>query len=521
MNALMPLLLCLLQDPRPAEQAPTPRTAGRLDVVELKNGDQLTGRVTSELDGYVEIEVEHGAVIGVSRAMVAAVRRAAVDAPKFAAKVAADDAWFVLHDADGEAVGWLHTVVTTRGDGGFAVNEEYEFTSGQRRYQITNLCAADADGRGESCYFRERISEPMLAAQHGSADDPMAASERVVDERIVEAQCQPGRLVVKHLDGTSRDERELPWSDEATFPLLARTLARQSSIEIGPVTMFDPANEELAVGHFDGTGARHVLIDGERRSVGELAETTAAGQNREWVDAGMKTVRRELAGPSLVAVPSNAASARHAVGVATIPSAVVAEADGRFGLWLPNPTWQVEAPLPAGHVLLRCPANDAEVRLSLLDHLEPGTPLDTAVDAVQRWFALLHPELKVECRVPGRVRDRVTVRLEAATPSGPRATRAAIDVIPDGETFLVLICLAPRSAWDELADDFAFVRRAVELQPEALSPKLQGPLDARTTLRRSGRGPLPIGVPKPGPAERVPTSDAVPNVRIPSEPKHD
>ena len=173
MNLPLTLIACLVPaHTAPAQQDPVPHAAPvvplpsdpsqKLDVLELKNGDELVGRITSELDGYVEIEIEDGATIGVSRAMVKNVRKQAVAMPLRAAVVRPDDAWFVLHDADGASVGWLHTSITTANDGTFAVNEEYEFVNGARRYQITNQCSADPNGRGVHCYYRERVSQPKL-----------------------------------------------------------------------------------------------------------------------------------------------------------------------------------------------------------------------------------------------------------------------------------------------------------------------------------------------------------------------
>jgi len=506
MNALFPLLLCLCQSPQAPADAAAPQ---RLDVVTLKNGDELTGRVTAELDGYVEVEIETGAVIGVSRAMVKEVRRGAVDAPDVVDSVRPEDAWFVLHDADGRSVGWLHSAVTLGNSGTFTVSEEYEFSVGARRYQITSLCTGDQNGDATSCYFRERISEPKLAVQHLPNDDPLASRDRIVDERIVEADCKGELLVVRHLDGSSRSERTLPWTAKSTFPLLARTLARQRQTSIGPVAMFDARGEELIVRTIDATGARHVELDGRRMRVTEVSETTAAGHNREWLDADMNTVRRELAGPALVAVPSSASSARGAVGVTSIASAIVAEADGRFGLWVPNPAWVAVEPLPAGHLALRCAAHDAEVRLSLLEHLDDGTVLDSAADAVAKWFVLMHPQLQVDSRHAHRVRERDGVRMHASTRGGVRGERATIDVVPHDGRFLVLICRAPRAAWDELDADFTFISRTIELDAPALTPPLQGPLDEKT---RRPTGP----VRGPQPAPRVEKAEK-PQVRIPSD----
>jgi len=519
MNLLLPLFACLIQDPQPtppvvqapAAVVPLPTDPkNKLDVIKLKNGDELIGRITAELDGYVEVKIEDGATVGISRGQVLEIKKGAVAAPRKAAVVRASDAWFVLHDADGASVGWLHSSVTTAGNGTFTVNEEYEFQNGSRRYQITNQCTADQDGRGLRCYYRERVSQPQLRQQMPGVDASGTAT-RVDAERIVEAKAVDGQLVVNHLDNHGRHERQLPWSKEATFPLLARTLARQATSVIGPVSMFDPRSEELVIRRVDGRGARQILVDGVKQRVSEVAETDAAGtspKNREWVDAQMRTVRRELAGPALVAVPSSAATARRAVGVSSIQSAVVAEADGRFGLWIPNPAWVAVEPLPPGHLTLNCATQDAEVRLSLLNHLPAGTVLDTAADAVGNWITLLYPQLQVDSRFYARIRGRKVIRMSAT--DSRNVQRATVDVIPYDDHYLVLICRGKVTSWNELTPDFAFVRRTLELSAQALTPKPQGPL----SNNRGGRLRPPAGpIPAPTPAARVKANDN--NVRIP------
>ena len=474
------LLSVLCQDP-----APAPAVARALDVVELKNGDKLVGRVVAEMDGYVELRLEEGAVVGLATSFVAAIRRGVSPAPTAASVHAPRSEWFVLYDASGAAVGWLSSALTMRADGGYTVSEEYEFQEDKRRYRVTSLATADAANGAVSTYFRERISEQILGTVPLPGFDQAAHTERVAVERIVEAERRGEKLFVRRLDRSGRTERELGWSAEATFPLLARAIARQSPL--GERTVFDPASEEVVVRSYDGARRRSVVLDGTRLQVTELAETTATGRNSEWLDASMRTVRRELAGPALVAMPSNAESAPLAVGAAKIDSALVPEAGGTFGLWLPNPAWSVRNASVAGQVALACEPHGASVVLSRLDHLEPGTSLHTAADAVENWFELLQPDLRIGGREPVTVRDRPAVRLTAkcrATSPGAAAAAATIDVIPHQGTFLVLVCIARGTAWEELANDFEFVRRSVELEPQALAPTLQGPLADHERGRR-------------------------------------
>ena len=512
MNApLIRLIAALFLAPFGVTQQAPGRTV-QLDVLALKNGDELVGKITSELDAYVEIQIEDGATIGVSRAMVKEVRRAARSELARAAVVRPDDAWFALHDADGASVGWLHASVTTRTDGSFAVNEEYEFVNGSRRYQITSRCVADATGRGLRCYYRERVSTPQLRRQLPMSD-PIASADRIGDERIVEAVVAGAELKVSRMDARGRSRRSLPWGEDSTFPLLARTIARQGKRRLGPTPMFDPRHEELQTRVFDGAGARQLMIDGARQRVVELSESNGAGADlgrREWVDAACRVVRRELAGPALVAVPSSAASARASVGETTIQSAVVAEAEGRFGLWVPSPAWRSADSLPPGHLSLDCAVHGAQVRLSLLEHLDRDTGLQTAADAVGNWFGLLYPELEIGARFSVNVRGRQALRMTAG--DAGRTQRATVDVIPHEGSFLVLLCRAPSAAWDELERDFAFVQRTLELDRDALNPRPTGPLsENRGGKLRPAAGPLPA----PTPAPRVSSAGSRGKVRIP------
>lgn len=517
MNALLPLLLLACQDPSP----PAPAAARRsIDVVELKNGDVLEGRVTTEVDGYVEIELDAGATVGVSRAQVLAVRRGVRQERSLAAALPAADAWFVLHDARGQSVGWLHSTVTPAADGSVTVSEEFEFVQGRRRYQVTSLCTADAGGRPRTCYFRERIGDSTLATVRTFAGEPLPQAERALEERILEATCLGDRLRVLRVDGKGRRERELPWSEQATFPLLARTLARCQQNVVGPVVMFDPAGEELVTRSCDGTRSRRVVLDGEAHVVAELAESSAGGDNREWVDATSgRTLRRELAGPALVAVPSNAESARVAVGVSSIPSAVLGEPGGSFGLWIPNPAWTPVPELPNGQIVLQFAANGASISLSTLDYLEAGVAIDSAADAVANSFKLLHPGEAVDGRVPSRLRDRAAVQLQVSSRGGASPMQSTVDVVAHDGHFLVLVCRAPAVVWQELAGDFDFVRRSIEFTAIALDPPLQGPL-----VRPGKPGERSLPPPRPVvPAPKVVAPDPaepprpVPNVRIPKQ----
>lgn len=508
---LLGLLFALCcQDPPPA----------LLDVVELKNGDVLHGRVLVAIDGFVEIEVDAGARVGFPSAQVAAIRRGVVVAPAAQTLVPPRREWFVLHDATGTAVGWLAAAVAHRPDGGFAVTEEYEFHDGPRRYQVTSLAVADAGGAPTSAYFRERVTEPAAVALSLPGADFLDQQERVGDERIVEAECRGDRLLVTRIDRFGRRERELAWGPQQSFPLLARTLARAKRSVVADARLFDPSGEEMVVRSYDGRRLRSVALDGKLAQVTEVAESGPSLRNHEWVDANARTLRRELAGPALVAVAADADTARRPL-VGGLPPAVVAEPGNAFGVWVPNPAWSSTPELPAGNLALACAAHGAVVQFVRLDHLPPGSTADVAVTAVANAFRLMHPGVRVVEQRSARLRDRATQQLVLVGRSGAGEIRAEIDVVGHDGGFLACTCLAPSSAWDELAADFAFVRKSVEFNAQALQPRLQGPLAEPAGTATSPKLAKPrsdAGLPAPAPT-RAPAPGATPvaNVRIPGD----
>ncbi len=377
---------------------------------------------------------------------------------------------------------------------------------------MTSTCTADASLQPLGCYFRERVSEPMLslsAVPGGVVDRP----DRIVGERIVDARSAGDTLVVVRADGNGRRERSYAWTAEATFPLLARVSARATGQSVDGVPMFDPATEEISRRSVGGVRRRAVTLDGEMRQVTEIVESGVNTQNSVWLDAAMRTVRREIAGPALVAVPASASTAKGKVGTATIPAALARELDGQFGLWVPNPAWRAEDQIDVGQIRLSCDAHGASIALTRIDHLEAGTGVVMAAEAVANWFRLLQPDLKVVSREHNTIRGRRAIRLIAEGSKARVPQRATVDVIPHHGQFLVLVCQAPKTAWRELAADFAFALQRVEFEPESVEPPLQGPLLQRQKRDQRRR---PAARPRPSAAEPKKARE-LPVVRIPSD----
>jgi len=505
--------LCVCQDPSLPQGAPA--DALRRDVVELRNGELLEGRIVLERGNYLEIELGPGATVGFRTTEIKEVRRGAGEPVAAAANASlAFDEWYTLHDAAGRPVGWLHSAAVAGEGGGVRLSEEWEFSEGRRHFQVTMLETADAQLRPVSDYFRERVSDELEGVV---PDDPLGRSSRVHSERIVEARVDGAVLHTARLRTEGREERDLPWPEGATFPLLARQrhLAAHTAIA---VPVFDPAIEELTAREFPADRQRTVAIDGRSVPVTETVESSSTGHNATWLDASAHVLRREISGPSLVAMPSTAELARGAVARGTaLPAAFAAEAGGRFGLWRPNPAWEV-VPAAEGAVALRCELHDATISLSVLDHLDKGTTLAAAADAVERWFRLLQPGARVEPREWIKVRDRDALQLQAKGRNGDRAEGAVLVVVPWQDVFLVLRCSAPARALEELKPDFAAVIAHLELDSKAVTALLPSDGGRQTVAAAHAPAAGRTARAAAAPAVTVPAPETAPPAAPPDKP---
>ena len=512
----------LAQDPTPTGvhvELPVPEQQGlRLDQIELHGGEVLEGRIVTEVGSFVEIELAPGAVVGFRLAQVAAIRRGqgAVAAPKEPAMSTRDE-WFTLHDGTGAAIGSLHSTVTPCGDRGTRVCEEWEFLKGKQTFQITVFADADPTLRPRSCYFRERILEDTAIV---SPLDPMARTLRVRAERIVEARVQEGELLVHSLTVDGPSERRVQFPSGATFPLLARAKpdGSASRTRTGQVLVFDPALDDLRTIDFLAERTRRIAIDGVETAVDEMVEIGTEGSNATWRDASIGIVRREIAGPALVAVRSNREEARATSSVQALPKPFVAEAGGRFGLWLPNPAWRPQQQ-PIGTVALICDLHSAAITMTLLDHLDRGTPLATAAAAVERWSQLLHPQLTVHSQSLCTVRGAPAVQLDSRGGTGLAEDVARMFVLSSGTGFLVLRCSAPAASWMELEADFVAAAGRLELSPAAVA-SLDGqtpmsPLHPEVSALRAAA--VHLGAVEKAPLEADARKSKKGRVRVPSQ----
>jgi hypothetical protein len=100
-----------------------------------------------------------------------------------------------------------------------------------------------------------------------------------------------------------------------------------------------------------------------------------------------------------------------------------------------------------------------------------------------------------------------------------RELRATVDVLPQGDAFVVVSCVAPRTLWPELVGDFEFAVRGLELDAAAIAPRLQGPVQRRVEAAEAAAGRAAPGRATAGDlsgARGRPATGKLPIVRVPT-----
>lgn len=458
---LISLVLAMLP-----QQDPAPAPPGRADVVVLEDGSRLEGRITRETSGYLELRLGAGALVGFEKRRVQRIERGAGPVEKKApsSTVPLGETWFVVHDGEGKAAGRLHASVTRDDAGHLRFGEEWWLRGPRGPLEITVLEVADAELRPRSCFYHERSRD---------------AGGQLLHERIVRAERRGAELVIetRGTEGRTRDRR--PFSENAGFPLVirARLLREPPAVSRSfACVVFDPATETLARRVYELHPLRRLRWGTRELRARELVVRFGERTISEWVDARGASLRRQVNGPALVALPASEDRARH------LPSAREAvwapsmrrTGDGDLALWLPHPGWTFSELKGPGQVGARNARTGAVVSLVRLDHLGSELTEDEAADAVVRWLRLAEPGFTVTGRRRSRWRDRPAVELEAVFERHGRAgleRRRALVVVASVRGRHVALCAtAPAERWPEVYDDLTRIRDTVELHAEVLRP---------------------------------------------------
>jgi hypothetical protein len=471
---LLAAALAPCQDPKPAPTA---------DVVVMRSGEELRGKVLAESDEVVEIKIGDDTTIGLDRRQVKEVRRAKAATPPPAVEpdpapvpaptpsqpeptaFAGRDAWYVLHDGEGIAVGTLHAGLKLGEADTIRIAEEWDFVTEKGRVQITRLETLALDGVPLACFYHERAQR-----EH----------ERLSgDERLVRAEYRDGKLNVVATNSAGTQQRSYAVGAGLQFPLSLRELLRQRPANLGFTgsrMVYDASRDELARASYTSGDRRVVQHEGKRIEVREIAAEASGARNAEWVDGTSHALRREVAGPALVAVRStkDMAQAMCTNSAKAFPPAVLRETEGRFSLWLPNPIWRFDDEQTPGHVTATAALYDASVSALVLDHVDPATHLDTAMDAVERWLKVACRDFKARSRTPAVVRGQTGLALEGSYLRVTGSKRERLDVsvrlLRGPEEQFVAVCLAaPSAVHADLEPDFARMVDSLDLHPASVA----------------------------------------------------
>lgn len=433
-------------------------------VIELETGGRLEGEVVEETADYLELRTGPGTTVGFERSKIASIeRRRAAPAPASASSFQPRDEWFVLHDAEGRMVGRMHATLTFDKGDRLRVGEEWEFRGDGNTTEVTLLEVVRPDLTPISCFYHERVRR--------------LGDGRVEKERVVHGIVDGDRLVVDKKTAGQGERMTYAAPPDLRFPLSLLESLRQRRTWVASEShdVFDPRTEQLERREFSSTRRRVALRDAVV-DVREVRHSEALRDSNEWLDASSHTLRREVNGPALVAIPVDGmpGPSTDAPRDPVFPSTVVAEASGRFALWLPQPSWRAEPVTEPGKVVLREAIHEASACLMVLDQVDPSVLVDSAADDVLRWLRLVKKNLTVTERASTRVRDRGAVRLCAEysvdRPGESKRSRMEVYVFPLGGTLLALCFDAPAFEFDTMRADFQRILDSVDLCPAPPSP---------------------------------------------------
>ena len=454
MSSTALLALLLFQAPQLA-----PQESPEHVVIELTTGGRLEGTIVAETEDFIEIRMGARSVVGFERSKIANIMRQGGKKARaeHAGALEPRDEWFVLHDAEGRVVGRMHSTVLEDDEGRIRVGEEWEFRGKRESSEITLLEVINLDLTPVSSFFHERQTRRV--------------DGQVVRESLVRGVVVGDQFVVDK-KGEEKPERTVyPVDANMRFPLSLLQSVRQRSSHASDETwvVFDARTSEFTRRKFSAS-QRKVQWRDEVVHVSEVRHGAGRRQNTEWLDASCRTLRREINGPSLVAMPIEAdMTERYLMSSEPVfPPAVAVEPSSKFALWLPSPAWQIEEDGEKGRITVREPVNEASACLVAFEQLPADTVIDTAADTVTRW---LHQasEVAVAERDHIQVRDRDAIRLRGGyverVQGGPREFKSEVYVFPANGVYVALCFTAPKLKFDGLHADFKRMLESVDLYP--------------------------------------------------------
>jgi hypothetical protein len=435
------------------------------DVVVLKNGSRLEGRIVSEDDVSLLLESGTGVSktsIRISRANVGSIERGASTDPSGPASPADKprDEWSLL-SSGGRVVGWRHVLVarTTAAGGGWRIEESVRLFASARMPAVEVLRIEDVDARflPRSFHYRER-------GEAGTAPGGAPAYE-TVRQGDVEA----GTWRASEREGGTARDVAVPLPAGAAGPLAAREAllrAEPRTAGLAQVLVVDPARP------LDG---EHGLVRRVRAGFSSLGGVPAGGGAPQdvfrWEDG--ESVLDSRWAPGL---PPRCLSEQVAPGVvataATQGQTEAAEAKAReeatgrevsvpeagLALTLPGASWTAELPPsrsdvsgPRAVARLSGRLLAADVRVEWdpkgAARKAPGDDGSAAEAALLERLRTVSPDLEVvEPRAPAASPPGAFRLLLSGTVRGERL-KTLVLVADRGDARATLLASCPESAW--------------------------------------------------------------------------
>ncbi|PIE24340.1 MAG: hypothetical protein CSA62_03400 [Planctomycetota bacterium] len=352
----------LLAAPTLAQKEDTLRP--KSDLIELRNGAKLEGRILAEDENSLCIEIGPGQRITLPKKQIASFLRlqnrdAITKRPVWPVGLGPRDDWFRLRDAEGKVVGTLRLICKAEKDGLFHLEESwllFENHLGQLRVSLekrgkkierkaekqsrrtaTRLIRIErVDGELEprACYYREQLVD--------------LARDRTLYERIFDAEISHGYMRFKEQSTRGKQRQSLPFPAGSRLPLVVQERLRRGvarGAEAYHVAVFDPMEERFELRKFRVDDAAPVPAaftrsKTSRRGQARQVEWKSDGRvHREWISAEGQVLRIECNGVHLVAEPVSEAYAQALERPEAERQLPSVQRFGEVELWLPRATW--------------------------------------------------------------------------------------------------------------------------------------------------------------------------------------
>ena len=464
-----------------AAQMPTEASEkpASVDVIVLKNGSRLEGRILSEDDRLVQILIGPGQTLGVRKKTISSYERRSDDeetesraAEEAAFPLRPRSDWFRVRNGEGHIVGTLHLVANAEDTKTFRLEEQWTFRDGVKNTLVSRIERVDREGKPQSVYFREAV----IDTKH----------DKILSERLFQGKVSTDTMIVFERDMKGKKDRLLGFGKGNLFPLYVRESLRQgkakhahsyhASVYDVMADLFELRTYEMQ--QDDPVPARYFPKTMVHKGSALRIQNVSRGRTiREWVAPGGRVLLMEINGLDLVAEPIEVKEALAIQKASHLERRMLPPASqklGGFDVWLPRATWSyVKA--PRGSRVLRAYASlpDVEARATLLDAQEDvDTPLAAARVLLQRWrldHAWFEEKESREIEVRGRRWVRVLGKGRVAGANGRKTGMSGILYLTRADQGWLLLSLSgPRKSMDRLEGEALEWVQKVRIEGEIL-----------------------------------------------------